>query len=232
MWPLKKNHEKHVSIICSQDQLALCALEKAPRDATPYLFHITAYNSIPIMHGEYDQGRVYNPTALAKHITHFLKTTHNKKTPIAFTLSGDYIKENIIASHTASLAEHITKPSKQYALESCYLYTQSEGTFAFYTCAIERPIIMQYQLMAILNKFNLQSIITPSIAHLNLCRYLKGSSFSHSALANLLRDESNTIPSLMDMHAIEKIIYINPSVRLSNDQKAQLPTALGASILL
>lgn len=228
IWTPKKNRNEFVSISFMPDTLTLCAVKKISSKSTSYLFELSAFTTIPFLHDEYDEGRIYNPTAIGKHITNFLLANHKKKAPIAMTLNGSSIKEEIASYHTASPFEQITHQKKQTASDYCYLYPQENGNFTFYTCAIERSIIMQYQLMAIAHNLNLQAVSTNSMANINLYRYLTGSTARHSALATILEKNNNNTASLISDQTIQNIIQIPSSIQLSPAHNDAIRIALGA----
>lgn len=230
IWTPKRNPDEFISINFMPDYLTLCAIKKTDPKITGHHFQLKALTGIPFSHDEYNEGRVYNPTAIGNHITNFLSSHGTKKTPIAFTISGNHIAQQFISCPTASPWQPTSSQSKQQLIDSCSLYPEENGSYMHYTCTIERAIVMQYQLMAIAHKLNLQSISTAAMAHLNLYRFLQNNSVCHTSLASILEKNNNDTTRLVCPQTIQTIAQIPAHVEKSVGNHDEIRIALGAVI--
>ncbi len=119
----------------------------------------------------------------------------------------------------------IYSTTKKHAAHCLYLGNTKHGTHTFLVSQIERYALLQYQLMAIKNNFNMQIITTHTLACKNLQTYLKTPT----------KYELNESAEQLSLVMLEQISWITASNQLSSlteQQKNSLPAALGACITL
>lgn len=208
------------------DSLTLCAIKKT-KSFKSASFQLTAFSNISFFKDEYNEGKIYNPTAIAQHIVNFLSIHGIKKMPITFTINGSHIAQEFISYSDNAQEQPINNQNTLGLTEFCHLYTQENGDKMFYTCTIERSIIMQYQIMAISNKFNLCAISTIPMAHLNIYRFLQGNSWQDS-LAGDLKKNNNETSNLVNAQTIESILTIPAHIERTVRNHDEFCIALGS----
>lgn len=207
--------------------LTLCAIKRAHQSESGTLFQLTNVASLPLSEN-YNEGKINNPTSIGKFITNFLVALNQKKAPIAISLKGEHIAQEIISCSSAQPFESMSVQTQKYIIDYCQLYEQENGSRTFYTCAIDRSIIMQYQLLAITHRFNVLSISTDTMAHLNLYRYMGNHAHAQNAMASILEKNNNDIASLIPDKILQNIVHIPPSIKTTPINYDSLRIALGA----
>lgn len=219
---LKKKSDLFVSINFLPNGLTLSAIQKTSGQKFGPLFLLKAYTSVDFSRDEYHEGRINNPSIIGSHIIKFLSMHTIKKTPIACTITGKYIIEQFVSNPRQSI-------EKQHLLIDSYpLYPQDNGDYMEYMCATDRSTILQYQLMAIAHKLNVQIISTAAMAHLNLYRYLNG--VDSGTLAQTLEENNNDTSRLVSAQTIASIVKISAQLEKSIENHDEISIALGAII--
>jgi hypothetical protein len=209
-------------------------IKKTDSRSLGYNFKLIALTHLPFYKDEYSEGRIYSPTTIGNAILQFLSTHNTQKNPIAFTINGNHIAQQF-CMQAASFYTQSTQDNPEQLIEYYALDCEKNDMSMHYVCAIERSMIMQYQLIAIAHTLNLQVLSTPAMAHLNLYRYVSKKVSPHFKLNKLedaLKSNNYQTRNLIDNNAIETIIQMPTFLEKTCQNYDEISTALGAIIPL
>jgi len=229
----KQKHNDHIVASFAPQGLSLSIVRHVPSKIDLPSFKLLAFQEISFSHHEYDQGNIFNPSSIARAITHFLATHKKQSTPIVFIIDGNHIDQKIVSCVSASPSKDTFKvDEKLHSFNYLYVYPEASGTFSFYTCSIPHTILMQYKLLAIANKLNLQAISTRTMAHFSLYRLLQGSTYSQTALGMLLENNNNNTRALINDQTIQNMLHIDSPLLAKAIPLDQLRIVFGSSTLI
>jgi hypothetical protein len=230
MWPIPELSNELVTIVLNHDSLILSWIQ--PVKNTSSYFQLNAYQNVQLMSFDFERGIINNPSNLKKYIDQFLSTHKIKHASVGIAVSSPAVYERIITigQATPSKNDLADFESNMHIIESIYLYAQ-ENMFTFYTCAIKREQLLQFQSLAVATKLNLSSITTQNAACLQLYSFIKGNHFLHTQLGFDLDKSQNDIPNLISATQVGCYLKINELQRINIAQESHhLKSSLGLAI--
>jgi len=229
MWPIPSLENELITISFSPNNLVLSYIQKTNSAPTPYL--LRAYKNVALHDLELENLILYNPSKIKEIISEFLTTHQKQNSFVAFSLQGPAITERLISSPTSTLNEARFNVQNTGFIERGYhyMYPHDNGTFVFYTYAVPRSLLLQYQLLAIAAHLNLTTITTQRMALLNIYKYIFGPAFRCTQLAIDMHLHNNMIEQLITKEGLRRIIKMEPSIK-TNDEFLHLATACGLFI--
>jgi len=216
MWPIHPIRNEHIALTLSPSAL-VCSWWGDIHAQQPEL---KAYQRIPLAHGEYSNGLIYNPTKLKHHIDTFLHTNklHNSFVHVAFN-SPQCIEKIITLPHSSPTTHDFQLPElKKCAWNYQYLYP-TENQFAFYVCGLPRELLAQYKLLALSTPLNMIMLTTGHIALFTVYKQLFTSSFRQSQLANDMIKHNHSLHSYFSPEMMHRMTNINRNVVINMKQE-------------
>lgn len=201
-----------------------CWLSSSPLQTQ---FKIHTYTKKLIDHLELEHMYIFNPTKVAPLLARLYQTT-KKNMPIACTLEGPSVHEEIISVATAhptpdqlpiQIAPHL---QWQYT----YLYSYDMAHY-FYVCSLLKPLLFQYQLVGIRAQLPLHTVTTQSIALLQAYRCIFGSAFRPAQLAIALSQCDSNIEQLFSRDDLGRLCTIDASLHITDADTIPLLAACG-----
>jgi hypothetical protein len=225
MWPLPPIKNTFVSIIATPEQLVCCSLKQSNKRA-PFL--LTGYQRIPLHKMELAANALFNPTAIAQHIKIFLSDYNHQNAFVSLAITSPHINEQyIVLPHASPTPDQFDLPHKKHVIwDYQYLYPNEEGKFVFYVCSMQRPLLLQYQLLAHNARINLTDITTQHIATLQLYRYFYGPAFRQTQLAVDISKYNNDLSQFFTRDALARILHIPTHITI--DPQIEKPFLLPA----
>lgn len=188
------------------------------------LFDLVAFITKPIACDEFDEGILHNPTAIGTHINNFIAAYGMRNNPLALTLQGTHIQQTLASQAYPTNNTHYSKHS---IINHIMLDAQDDDHAMVYTCAIDRSVVMQYQLLAVTHGLNLQSIATDTMAYINLYRHI------HNHTKPSLNNAPSCTPQdfIVEQNALNRIIQLDGHIHRTVGY-TDIIVALGAVIPL
>ena len=184
-----------------------------------------AHETFPLHKREIVGARIFNPTTIIAVLKKFAYNHNLKNTPVSSAIRGDYISEKQVATHNASPEKkELIAAAKHTLSEACYLHPTQDGTFSFYTCSIEQPLLLQYKLLALQSNLNLVSLTTHTIALLHAYKQMHKDTFRHSQLGLHLAQKNNNFENIINAEMVWRLLQSAP--------RATLPEHIDPPILL
>ncbi len=145
---------------------------------TPYAslpFALKAYKHLLFEAHEKNDLTLFNPTRMQSLINTFLELHDVHDASIVIALSGEGLieKQIMLARASADLKPVEEQPDLLSWHYYCLQDNPSVPKNPWYCCGISRPVLLQYQLLAIQAELNLMQITTPTMALLKAYRYIK-----------------------------------------------------------
>jgi hypothetical protein len=226
MWPLPPLDKDLITISFSPDNLVLSWLQKSTNGKAP--LQCNAYERHELPHLELEKLILFNPTRMAKLITHFLSRHKKRNAFIAFSLQGTSLIEHFITlptSHPKATDFGITQSSN--ALWGYrFMYHNHDGQAVFYVYKIPRLLLLQYKLLAITTKTNLIMVTTHTMSYFNAYKAIFGSSFRQSQFGLDMIRHNNNIEDLISSDILKRMITPPLNISLS-DERTYLANAYG-----
>jgi hypothetical protein len=239
MWLIPALEHKIVSIDFSPEALVCSWIEssfaplslrlqrtrKATEDGPLVL---RAYKRFPLNNLELEKLILFNPTIIKEYICSFLEEHNLSDAFIAFILHGPTVVEQFVAMPTSTphYADFgITNKTHSLLWEYRYLYSNDHGQFVFYVYTIPRPIILQYQLLAIAARCNLITMTTRTTMLLSAYKNIFGVVFRRSQLAVDMMRCNNNIEDIITIDTLNRIV--NFAGVCTASERLYCATALG-----
>jgi len=224
MWPVPSLSDNIVTIDNRAHNLVLSWLSPSGSSITLKAYQRTTTTQI------HPSATVFNTTQLKTTIARFLQEYNLGDASIIMCLSGQGVSESLIKLATASPtpADMLTPALRKMVWDYQYIYPADHAAYVFYVAGIIRPIILQYQLLAINLSLNLRALTTPFMASLFLYKNLYGSAFRHTQLAHDMHQTNNQLLSLFSTDVLRRSITIPAEHTLNlEEEKFWLLTSLG-----
>jgi hypothetical protein len=185
-----------------------CALLSQSSRIAP--FALAAYSHIHHTDQEYNELALFNPTSLARSIGAFLDHYRLRRSFASIALSGPNIKEEIVITSSAHPdPQELHQPGIAHrVVQVKYLYPHEGNQHAWYVCSIDRPTLLQYELLAHMAQLNLVRITTLGLAQLQLYRHMYGAAFRPAQLGIQLARAHNNIEHLFTPESIRRALYV------------------------
>lgn len=226
MWPLPPLENELITISFSPNNLTLSWIQKNTKTKTP--LQCTAYERHELSNLELEKLILFNPTHIAKLITHFLSRHKKHNAFIAFSLQGASLTEEFITlptSHPKATDFGMT-PSSNFLWGYRFMYHNHDGQAVFYVYKIPRSLLLQYKLLTITTKMNLIMITTQTMSYFNAYKTIFGSSFRQSQFGLDMMRHNNKIENLISTDILKRVI--TPPINISiADEHAYLANAYG-----
>ncbi|HLJ30930.1 MAG TPA: hypothetical protein VKU36_00700 [Candidatus Babeliales bacterium] len=226
MWPIPALEHKVVSILFFSNELVCCWIEKSAHNS---LLTVRAYKRYPLTNLELVGLVIFNPTILKKYITSFLREHNLNDAFIVFSLGGSSITEQFVALPTST--PHYRDFSHNPGTRSIiwqyrYLYPHEDGQCMFYTYAVPRILLLQYQLLAMSIHCNLIKITTHSASVLLAYEHLFGKAFRRSQLAVDMIRVHNNVDALISVDALHRMVKVDTDINVVQE-RPYLAAAIG-----
>ena len=224
MWPIPTLKNEFVSVFFSSDTIACCWIQKTTAGLAPLI--VRAYQRYTLDNVQIIHLIPFNPTKIKEYIQVFLSQHKLDNAFITFCLDGIAERYVMLPTSTPHHADFEMSHSSNVQWEYRYLYPNHEGRYVFYTYAIARSLILQYELLAIGLHCNLIGITTKSMALLEAYKNIFGAAFRKSQLAIDMIRSDNTIEDLISVDALRRMIYMDHGIVIK-DEKLFIAAACG-----
>lgn len=220
MWTTRLQNEL-VSVIFSPQHLSCAWIKQSNKRS---LFSLHAYQQIDLHSAELEQGILFNPTQIGKHISDFLSQYSLSNAFISFACSGPAIKEKfIVLQNPHPTRAHFNFPDNSHILWNWkYVYPRDNGLSTFYVCGFPQTVLLQYKLLAIKHSLNVITVTTPRMALLQLYKAIHGTAYRNTQLALDMQQHHNVIELLFSHDLIRRVIEL-PEQYNSEKYAAILP---------
>lgn len=198
---IPRTQHEFVGITIDDHALSCCWIKRS----TPDGYELAAYQHTILDRTQINQLRITNQHCLAKIIRSFLVNNSLTNAHTALALSGPALTEKIIPFSQASLSQEtvVAQQDQNRIVAHAYLHPQEETRHAHYFCSMTRPLLFQYQLLAMLVPMNIRTITTQTQALLSLMKKISREEY---ATSDASINEKDMTPD------IKKILAISSSV--------------------
>ena len=107
-----------------------------------------------------------------------------------------------------------------------YLYPH-DHQYYFYLCGIQKPLLLQYQLLALQSDLNLRSLTSERIGLLKTYRHLFGAAFRRAHLGNDLMNRNNQIERLFTKEDLSRTLSTAHDIAIEEHDMIPLLAACG-----
>jgi hypothetical protein len=223
---VKKNNEGAVTILCSPQHLIACHISSHYSR-----LQLHSFTKIPLDYLELEKLVVFNPTRMSYHVDTFINSRKLGHMPLFMGLYGPAIKERCINTTIAHPEIHQLPISHapHWKWEYCYLYPH-DHSYYFYLCGIPRGLILQFQLLALRQNWNLHYLTSERMALLQLYKYLFGQAFRPTQLGLHMQQRNNNIDALFSRDDLARIITIPSHITIDEHDLGSLLTSCGLFI--
>jgi hypothetical protein len=154
-----------------------------------------------------DDGLCTTPT-LTTHIKQFVMTHQIAHLPLGIALKNTICREKFLHSKSASPsdAEFYPTPRNHTMWDYRYLYQVDENSHLFYACELYHPLLLQYKIVTINVRLNLQTIAPQSMALFQLYRYFYGSAFRRVIFGQEMMRHDNDPLKLFTDEATRRLV--------------------------
>ncbi len=182
-----------------------CSLVETNNNKKQFL--LKGFSHIPLHSFEYKNLTAFNITALAKHITQFIKEQRIKYPYAVISFSGQGFMEKVINLATGiPTVEHLNTVSQNIVWDYQPIgYTRSTGKTHYYVCGIPRENLLQHQLLAHMSNLNCIQIIPQRVALLKALRFIFPDAW-HTATINNHASLQNFIDYYIDQCTIDSVL--------------------------
>ncbi len=184
-----------------------------------------------LQHLELERLTLFNPTAIGSLIQTWYQKC-NATVPLLFALHGPTTEEHILSLHTAhpNPSHFPVSHAPHLQWKHTYLYSLDHHHI-FYLCGIPKPILFQYQLMAIEHHFPLTILTTERMALTHCYRHMYGTAYRRAQLAQSMDTHNNRIERLFFKEDLSRILKLPPDMQLKDNQRLPLLTACGLFVM-
>lgn len=217
MWPIPPLQNEIVSIVFSKNTIACCWIKKDDH----IRFSVKAYKKYILSGLELEKNMIFNPTAMKKYITPFLQEHNLLHAFLLFSIDESILTEYFIAmpTSTPSITDFTKFRSNTLLWGYQYIYPNDEGSSIFYVYTIARATLLQYQLCAIANQYNLIAIIPKTIALLSFYQSIFNSAFRTSQLALDMMQNQNKVEDLISYDNVNRLVMMPKMIDLQEEYK-------------
>lgn len=216
MWPIPTLKNEFVSVFFSSHTIACSWIQKTATGSAPFV--LRAYQRYPLDNLESVHLIPFNPTKIKKYISSFLSEHQLHNAFITFCLDGVAEKYCMLSSSAPHRADFAIADGSNLQWEYRYLYPHHDGHYIFYTYAISRSLILQYELLAIGLRCNLVGITTKTMALLDAYKNVFGPVFRKSQLAVDMMRYDNNVEDLVSIDALRRMIHSDNHVAFENEK--------------
>ncbi len=224
---LGKNHNQSLIISCTPQYLRLLLLTVNEKQK----ISLSAYSKKKLEQLECEKLILFNPTKVSDYIAQFLQRYNLNNVTTHIALYGGLLTDRIISLTTANPTETqfpiSHEPSWQW--EYHYLYPH-DNRYYFYFCEIQKPLLLQYELLALQTGLDLCTITTERIGLLHAYRHIFGAAFRSAHLGNDLMNVNNIVENLFTKDDVSRIISVPDDLALDQHDMIPLLSATGLFI--
>jgi hypothetical protein len=216
MWPLTKLSDEQVTFCIRPDKVVCCWVQRSGKRA---LLQVKAYKSFKIDAMAVTPYTIASPTALERCMKQFLIAHNLHDARINIVLDVPHVEQNIVTvpHATPSPATLRIPGKKQIVWDYYYMYPTESNKHAFYTCAIDQALLLQYKLMAVRMQAYVNIITTQYTALLAAYRHMYGAAFRASQLAVDMHKHGNQVERLFTPEMARRIVTLPAESDLQTD---------------
>jgi hypothetical protein len=176
---------------------------------------------------ELERLTLFNPTVVGSLITQWYKES-STTAPLFFALHGPALEEHMLLLHTAhpTNAQFPISHAPHMHWKHTYLYSL-DHQHCFYLCGIPKPLLFQYQLMAITHELPLSILTTERMALAHCYRAMNGTAYRSAQLAQALQMHNNRIEQLFFKEDLSRLLLVPTDITITDDARLALLTACG-----
>lgn len=213
-----------LTLLCSPSSIFACHISSHANKQ----INIENITHVQFNYLELERLIVFNPTRIS-HIINELRALFNlKKAPIFLALYGPTIKDECISVTDANpaLTQFPISHAPHWQWDYCYLYPY-DHSYCFYLCGIPREIILQFQLMALQNNWNLSYISSERMVLLQLYKYMYAYAYRPSQLGIHMQQKNNNINLLFTPDDLARVAHIDKSIEIKDTYIGPLLSSCG-----
>ncbi len=176
---------------------------------------------------ELERLTLFNPTTIGSLINQWY-TANTQTALLSFALHGPTLEEHMLLLHTAhpTTAQFPISHAPEMHWKHTYLYS-FDHRHCFYLCGIPKPLLFQYQLMAITHELPLELLTTERMALAHCYRAMNGTAYRPAQLAHAMQMHGNRIERLFFKEDLSRLLFIPSHITVDDDARLALLTACG-----
>ncbi|EKD48844.1 MAG: hypothetical protein ACD_64C00105G0003 [uncultured bacterium] len=217
------SHEAY-TILFSPRSLTGALLKHNPATG---MFHLRSLQHAQLHNLELERLTLFNPTAIGSIITQWYAAC-DQATPLLFALHGPAIEEHMLLLHTAhpNDSHFPISHAPHLSWKHTYLYSL-DHRHCFYLCGMPKPLLFQYQLMAIEHNLPLTLLTTERMALAHCYRAMNGAAYRPAQLAHALQMQHNRIERLFFKEDLSRMLIIPSHIKVDDSIRLPLLAACG-----
>lgn len=217
------SHEAY-TVLFSPRSITGALLKRNPITGT---LHLASLQHQQLHNLELERLTIFNPTAIGSLIKQWYASCA-QTIPLLFALHGPAIEEHMLLLHTAhpNQSHFPISHAPHMHWKHTYLYSL-DHRHCFYLCGIPKPLLFQYQLMAIEQELPLNILTTERMALAHCYRAMNGTAYRPAQLAHALQMQHNRIERLFFKEDLSRILTVPANIKLDDAVHIPLLAACG-----
>ncbi len=169
---------------------------------------VSALYEMHLQHLELEHLTLFNPSRIGATLQEWYNREARSQ-PFFCALTGPLLQEHMYGSHSThpSFEQFPITHSPSWHWDSTHIFSR-DHTHYFFLIGLPKPILFQFQLLALSYKLPISLITGERLALLNCYRRMFGSAYRTAQLSQSLQENADSIEKLFHKDDLRRIFFI------------------------